>query len=214
MKKYELIIFDFDGTIADSFNWFCKSLNICARKFNFNKIGPEDIDRLRRSSAREIMSSLGIYWWKRPFVANHMRKLMKNEINSIHLFEGIEDVIRSLSQNSTLAIVSSNSEENIKTVLGKKNSDLFSHYVCGVSLFGKKKHLSSLLKKTQIDAKMTLYIGDETRDYEAVTPLMIDFGAALWGYSAEENLLKLRPTHFFNFPRDIIKKLQIKNKSS
>ncbi len=36
--KYKLVIFDFDGTLAESFPWFIKTLDIVTEEFNLNKI--------------------------------------------------------------------------------------------------------------------------------------------------------------------------------
>ena len=55
--KYKLVIFDFDGTLADSFPLFLHSINILAATYNFPPIKPEDVDQMRGMNARQLMQS-------------------------------------------------------------------------------------------------------------------------------------------------------------
>ena len=50
---YKLAIFDFDGTLADSFAWFSRVVNDAAEVFTFRKITSAEIDMLRGKGARE-----------------------------------------------------------------------------------------------------------------------------------------------------------------
>lgn len=93
MKRYKLIIFDFDGTLADSFPWFLKSINVAARKYHFKTLDPAHAESFRHSSHLEILKELSICWWKVPLITRFMRKLMKTEIKEISLFPGVSELI-------------------------------------------------------------------------------------------------------------------------
>ena len=58
--SYRLAIFDFDGTLADSFPWFCSVLDQTADKFGLNRVKPEDIPNLREQSSHDVLKSLGV----------------------------------------------------------------------------------------------------------------------------------------------------------
>ena len=47
MRPYGLVVFDFDGTLADSFPWFCGVLNEVAARYRFRQVGTEEIETLR-----------------------------------------------------------------------------------------------------------------------------------------------------------------------
>lgn len=108
--SYRLAIFDFDGTLADSFPFFVAVFNQVADKHAFNRIHPEELDALRKLGAREIMSHIGMPRWKLPLVARTFMGLMKKHRSAIALFQDIADTLRHLDeQGLILAVVSSNS---------------------------------------------------------------------------------------------------------
>jgi hypothetical protein len=45
--KYRLVIFDMDGTLADSFPWFTSVLNTVADKYRFRRVAPHEVETLR-----------------------------------------------------------------------------------------------------------------------------------------------------------------------
>ena len=66
---YKLALFDFDGTLADSFPWFTTVVNDAADKYGFRRIARHEFDTLRGKSAREMIAHLGVRRWKLPFIA-------------------------------------------------------------------------------------------------------------------------------------------------
>lgn len=195
---YKLIIFDFDGTLADSFPWFVRMVNRVADKYGFRRIEEAEIDLLRSYHARHLIRHLGIPVWKMPFIARHMKRLMAQEIHQIPLFDGIPELLRHLSERGvTLAMVSSNSVENVRRVLGPEIAALFRYYECGGSLFGKKAKFEKVLRLSGVAAEDALCIGDEIRDLEAARRAKIAFGAVTWGYTTAEALRAQAPTTVF-----------------
>lgn len=187
--KYRLVIFDFDGTLADSFPWFVGIVNQLAEKYRFKRIADHEVETLRSYDARRLMKHLGVSWWKMPMIARHVRSLMAADIHHISLFAGVSEVLHRLAADGvTLAVVSSNSQSNVLRVLGPTNSSLISHFGCGVSLFGKRAKFQEILKKTGISARETLCIGDETRDILAAKSANLACGAVTWGFATVEAL--------------------------
>ncbi len=195
---YKLIIFDFDGTIADSFPWFVRMVNQVAEKYRFRRIDEAEVDTLRGYDARRLVRHLGIPFWKMPFIARHMKRMMAREIHQIALFEGIPDLLRQLSERGILlAMVSSNSVDNIRRVLGPEVAALFQYYECGGSIFGKTAKFEKVLRQSGVPASDALCIGDEIRDLEAAKRANIAFGAVSWGYTTVEALSAQSPTTIF-----------------
>lgn len=182
--KYRLIIFDFDGTLADTFGWFARTINQIAEKYHFKKVDPSEHDTIRRFDAGAILKYLGVSRWKIPLIAAHMRKRMSRDIDHISLFDGIESLLPRLSEmGAILAVVSSNSRANIRHVLGTELSALIAYYECGVSVFGKETKLRKVLRHSGIPHSEAIYIGDEIRDHQAARDVGIAFGGASWGYT-------------------------------
>ncbi|GAB3252920.1 HAD-IA family hydrolase [Larkinella harenae] len=204
--RYKLVIFDFDGTLADSFPYFLKTLNVLAELYRFKKVEPDQVEDLRGMNVRQMMKLAGMPAWKIPFVANTFINMMTRDIDQIRLFDGISDVLKRLAiQGVQLAIVSSNSETNIRRVLGPENAALIAHFGCGTSIFGKQAKFRKVMKKSGCKIAETLCIGDEIRDIEAARAEAIPFGAVSWGYTRADALAAYAGIALFETVDDIVR---------
>lgn len=196
--RYKLVLFDFDGTLADSFPWFKGVFNQVADRFRFRRVDDAEEARLRGMGARELMRLLGVAPWKVPLIAIHMRRLMAAEIDRIPLFPGVDALLRELAgRGVAIAIVSSNSEANIRRALGPELAALVGFYGCGASAFGKEAKLRRVLRAAGVSAAEALYVGDELRDLEAARQAGLAFGAATWGYTTGEAMRARGPDWAF-----------------
>jgi len=196
--KYQLIIFDFDGTLADTFPWFAGIINEVAEAQGFKKINDREAAMLRGCSVRAILQYLGVPLWKLPVLARHVQKMMSADIDKINLFAGAESMLRTLTeQGLTLGLVSSNSLSNVQRILGEQNQKLFPYYECGVSMLGKQVKLRKIMRKGGVEPRRTLAIGDEIRDIEAARRVGAVSGVVSWGYNSFEALLSYQPDERF-----------------
>lgn len=197
-------VFDFDGTLADSFPWFCSVLNEVAADHGFRQIKGHEVEVLRRLSTREILSSLQVPLWKVPAIGRDMRA--RKAKAGIALFPGAVDALENLSaQGVRLAIVSSDDEANIRASLGAGLAEKFFHFSCGASLFGKAGKLKKVLALSGCPANEAVYVGDETRDAEAARAVGMRFAAVTFGYAAREALLAHAPDFVFDRPADLMR---------
>lgn len=192
MLRYKLVIFDFDGTLADSFALVIEAAKVAAERFHFKPLVETDLERLRSSSVREIMAEVGLPWWKLPAVVRHTREFMRERIERVQLFEGVDGMLRQLkAEGAQVAIVTSNSQENVERVLGKENLRLIDHFGCGASIFGKHSQTRAVIKASGVPTEAVLSVGDETRDAEVAQALRLDFAAVAWGYTNPAQLVRL-----------------------
>jgi phosphoglycolate phosphatase len=197
--KYRLAIFDFDGTLADSFPFFIRVFNQLAQQHGFKGIDPDLALTYRGYDARRMMEQVGMPAWKLPLVARSFISLMKQNAESISLFEHTDDMLLHLANNGViLAIVSSNSYDNVSRILGPANMGLISQFECGVSIFGKAARIQKVLKKTGVPYREAIYIGDQVADLEAARKKKVAFGAVSWGYATIESLRQHSPEEEFD----------------
>ncbi|NNB98439.1 HAD hydrolase-like protein [Corallococcus exiguus] len=195
---YRLIIFDFDGTLADSADWLRGIFNDVARRYGFRTVSAEELEALRGQDTRAIIAQLGVPLWKMPFIAAHMRKLVARDAHRIPTFPGVEAMLEQLeARGLTLAVVSSNAEENVRRVLGPVASARIRHYACGAGLFGKRTKFRKVLKAAGVRPGEALSVGDEVRDIEAAAAEGIATAAVTWGYATEALLRSRAPTVVF-----------------
>ncbi|TGN90150.1 HAD family hydrolase [Bradyrhizobium yuanmingense] len=200
---YSLAIFDLDGTLADSFPWFLRTINDVADRFGFRRIKDEDVEELRHASSREILAKLEVPMWKLPAIARHARRLKAEAAAEISLFADVETMLRTLAENGVqLALVTSDSEANAREKLGDAAA-LFSHFDCAASLFGKAAKFRRVIRRAGVAPSRVISIGDEVRDIDAARAVGIACGAVCWGYAAPAALTALRPDHVFEHIRDI-----------
>ena len=196
--KYKLIVFDFDGTLADSFQWFTGAVNQLAERYKFKQVAPCEVEGLRGCDARTLLKHLQVPFWKVPQIGAYLRTLMNQQIQQIPPFAGIGQELQLLvQQGATLGLVSSNSYENVQLVLGAEQARLFAYRECGVSVFGKAIQLRKILGKSHISASEAIYIGDEIRDSEAALAVRMRFGAVAWGYTNLDALKEQIPDEIF-----------------
>jgi phosphoglycolate phosphatase len=202
--KYRLAIFDFDGTLADSFPFFVRVFNQLAQQHGFREMDPDSVSSFRGYSARQMMNHVGLPSWKLPLVAKNFIALMRENVATIRPFDGVDGMLSHLAQSGVaLAVVSSNSHDNVSTILGAENARLISSFECGMSIFGKATTLKKTLNRSAIPSHEAIYIGDQATDLEAARKAGVAFGAVSWGYGTIESLRDHSPEEEFDCVADI-----------
>jgi phosphoglycolate phosphatase len=191
---YQLAIFDFDGTLADSFPFFTQVFNQLAEQHGFKGIDTELAHTFRHFSPKQVMEPVQMPAWKLPVVGKSFISLMTKHAASVPLFEGVDEMLLDLAgKGVTLAIVSSNSYQNVSQILGPENFKLFSHFECGMSIFGKSARIKSVVKKAGLQPFQAIYIGDQVPDLQAAHKENVAFGAVAWGYGSIESIREYSP---------------------
>jgi phosphoglycolate phosphatase len=206
--KYRLAIFDSDGTLADTLPWMRSTFNEMAVEHGFKQVATADYERFRDLQGVDLLRELGLPLWKLPRVVSSMRRRMAEHTGTFSLFPGISDVLPRLAAAGVqLAVVSSNSRENVERVLGVENVKLMTQLACGVSMFGKAARLRQVIRGSGIPRQQAIYIGDEIRDAEAADKAGIAFGAVTWGQHTEESLRAKNPAQIFTAVQEMADKL-------
>jgi phosphoglycolate phosphatase len=206
--KYKFIIFDFDGTLADTIPYFISNINKIADKYEFKRVTEEKWKIIRGHNADKLFKYLNVPSWKISMIENDLKTLITDDIHQISLFQGIDTLLKCLSDNGiTLAIVTTNTYENVYQVLGSESAILIKYYECDVSIFEKKIKLIKVLSNSGFLNAESIYIGDEIRDSEAAKKANIAFGGVSWGYNSIDSLKVNSPKEIFTNINEIIEKL-------
>lgn len=196
MDAPRLVVFDFDGTLADSMPFFLANLDAVASTHGFRSFGKDDLDQLRGMGTRELLAYAGIAWWKLPRVSQDFRRRMAASSDSITLFDGVPTMLATLAARVPVAIVTSNSRENVEAVLG----DAMRHVSFGqyaAAFLGKTGRLRRVCREAGVPAGQAVYLGDEQRDVEAARASGMRAGAVSWGYASHAALQSMQPDYLF-----------------
>lgn len=203
-----LVIFDFDGTLADSGRLMLGVLNQAAAKFRFRALSEADIERLRKMENRAVMREIGIPMWRLPGIAKYMREEAAKRPPPA-LFEGVPDVLRQMKGSGCkLAIVSSNSEAIVRASLGPDLAGLIDFYACDADMFGKAGKFKAVIRKAGLQPMEVVSVGDETRDIEAARKAGVKAAAVTWGYADESVLATCKPDYMIRAVTELTPVLQ------
>jgi phosphoglycolate phosphatase len=197
------LIFDFDGTIADSFSVLIEVFGQLVK--NADKIGVNEIEELRGMSVSQIVKRLKIKRWQIPRLVIRGRQALGLQIDTIQLIKDLGPVIRSLHrQGYRMFILSTNSPLNIQRFL-KNNGldDCFANVYGNAGVLNKTSALKKLMAKERQAAGSCLYIGDEIRDITAASKAGLDYIAVSWGYNNKQSLEAQNPMKLVDTPKQL-----------
>jgi HAD superfamily hydrolase (TIGR01549 family) len=202
----KIIIFDFDGTLADTFDFLVKAFNQIAHQYNLPQIPNSEIKNLKNLSARELFQKYPLSPWKLLKFSRHIRSELKQNIKEITPFPGIHKLLKNLKKSDIeIGIVTSNSKQNVELFLKNHNIDEIDFVYSEKNLFGKGRVLSSLIRKNKLNKNEVIYVGDEVRDIEAGKKADIKIVSVTWGLNSKSRLQRSSPDYLVNKPEDILK---------
>jgi phosphoglycolate phosphatase-like HAD superfamily hydrolase len=202
----KVIIFDFDGTLADTLDALVIITNRLALEFGYKQTAPEELAQMRNLSSREIFEQSGISIFQLPFLLRRVKLALHKDIQKLSPILGIKEALTHLkNEGNRLGILTSNSEENVSVFLKKHGiEDLFSFIYSGTTLFGKHKVIRKFMKQNNLNTQEVIYVGDETRDIEASKRINIKVIAVSWGFNSREALAKHNPDFLIHKPGELI----------
>lgn len=199
-----LIMFDFDGTIADSSHLTFQIYEKLSESFGLKSFTEAEIIELKALSIQEKLKRHQISIFQVPRLARKTRKIVSELMTDIKPFDEMKEVMSSLiDQGHDVGIVSSNSKKNILKFLEHYEFPIPKEIFGKASFFGKRKYLKKM--KRRFKSERAFYIGDEMRDVLACEKLDIQMIAVAWGFDDEALLLSGKPDFIISNPKDILK---------
>lgn len=203
MIKY--VIFDFDGTLVDSQEVAISVLHQLAEHHHFKKLNREDIETLRGLSIAERCKRIGVPLYKLPLWAGECYQLYQQSVKHLRLFKGIAELLNELRKRGfKLAVISSNSEANVREFLRTNHIDFFDRVYCSRHIFSKDRMIKKLLHNLKLTNPEVIYVGDEHRDIIACKRLGVKVIWVEWGFDLIELVKTENPDYIVQTPEQIL----------
>lgn len=202
--RFDTIIFDFDGVLADTFPFYLGYINKYLKNRGQEALNKKQVENLKMMRPMEIFGYLNVSILKIPFFSNSVRKEMSRHIGKISMDKSFKKVLFELKTlDIRMGIISSNSEQNVKKFVEFNEVNFFDFILAGGSVLRKHKLINSGIKKFKLNKDKTLKIGDEIRDINAARKVGIKVAVVNWGYNSEKFLMENDPDYLIKKPRDI-----------
>ena len=201
----KVIIFDFDGTLADTIDILLSITNRLSAEFGFKSATKEELAQLSNLNSWQILQYSGISIFKFPLLIRRLKAELHSEVPHIQLFPGIKEVLLELKKRGfQLGIITSNSRENVLGALERNGlQDTFTFIYSG-STFGKHKVINKWLRIENIHTEKVVYVGDEIRDIDAAKKTGIKVIAVGWGFNSPQALAAQNPNFLIERPQELI----------
>lgn len=200
-----VLIFDFDGTIADTFQLIVAISNHLADEFEFKKMTPEEAERMKHNTLNETIRQLNVPLLKIPMIVARAKDEVLKEITRIKPIEGLKEILMNLkTAGVTLGILSSNSFQNVSAFLRTHDLDVFDFVTTSSKIWSKNHNLDKLISREGFRMEDVVYVGDETRDIVAARKLGIRVAAVTWGYNSSEALEAHHPDYLLSEPSELM----------
>jgi len=207
-RYIKYVIFDFDGTLADSGEIGFRAMNEMAKKHGFKTLEWSETEKIRQMNLRERSKYMGVPLIKAPVMAQEFYVYYKEHMGEMNLNSGIPELLENLhAKGYEVAVISSNDEGNIREFFGKKEIDI-DDILCSSHLFSKDRIITKFLKQKKLLSSEVLYIGDETRDISACKRAKVKIVWVDWGLDVRENAEKFSPDYMISHPSEIEKILE------
>lgn len=201
----KIIIFDFDGTLADTHKHTVDIFNSFAPEFKYKTIPWEDIDTYKNMSIPQLIRKLQVPVLKIPSLMSKGKRKYNQLVPFMQPIEGVREALLQLRQQPVkLGILSSNTKENIMLFLENNNMLIFDFVYSTSKLTSKNTALTRLISDEKLIKEDVIYVGDEIRDILAAQKIELAVAAVAWGFNSAKALLKYKPTYLLNQPMDLI----------
>ncbi len=189
MGKNLTVIFDFDGTLANTMDLVMSIYNEHAESFGSLTVDKSELTELRRLGYKKAMKAKKIRWSMLPRMVLFLSKEMKLRMDEVPPYPGVVEMLKKLQEKGvSIGVLTSNNAQLVQDFFKSNNFPLFDFIVSEKTLFGKEKALKKIMKRHDLNKDDVIYVGDEPRDVVSCNKAGVKIYGVAWGFAGEEGL--------------------------
>lgn len=214
MKKYNIVLFDLDGTLTDPAEGIANSVAYALDKYG---IEVEDKTELYKFIGPPLYESFSNFYGfseekSREAITFYREYYKEKGINECRLYDGIKDLLESLKKSGyILALATSKPDIFAHRVLENYNIHSYFDFIGAATADEKTRstkeqvidYVLSSLNVT--DTSKLVMIGDRYFDINGAKHFGIDSIGVTFGYGSYEELKEAGATYIVNTPNEIKK---------
>jgi len=210
-----LILFDYDGVLADTLDDLLRfGQGACDQLGVMHKVTKDDLSRLEVMSfatygrACEVPEGL-----VDEFVQICLKRFAGKK-SPPAIFKGLSEAVRSLAAQHTIAVVTTNSTQNVNAFLLEHGLEQCVRAVYGVDMPGTKSQKIATARNRLAgngEQEPVFMVGDSLSDVLAAKEANVTSVAVTWGHQGLEQLLRGNPDHVVRSPQELIKVIENEN---
>jgi phosphoglycolate phosphatase len=206
--KYDFLIFDLDGTLIDSENDLAFAVNLLRKEYKFNPLSVEEVRSFVGNGAKVLLEkAIPQKKDKMPEMfekfSGYYSKCLLNETKP---YDGVCQMLESLS-DIPKAVLSNKPEIFSKEIIKGLGWEKYFVEVFGGDSAATKKPapevLFELIKRTKLNPKKAMMIGDGVNDIKIAKAANINSLAVLYGFTDAQTIRDLKPDFTAETPKDI-----------
>jgi len=201
----KLLLFDFDGVLVDSLDVYEKTVTDCLKKIGQPLTrGREQFLELFEGNFYESLKQQGVDMKKFSDASEDI--LAKVNYADMKPFDAIRPVLRELTKNHPLIVISSNDSPTIKEALRLYDFDGIFDDILGCDfMLSKKDKILHVIRKYSVTLQDIYYIGDTTGDIKEGKQAGVKTVGVTWGWHSKELMATSQPDYLFDKPEDLLK---------
>lgn len=205
-----LVIFDYDGVLADTLDDLIHFGQEACNQLGVNHVvTKDDLSNLEVMSFATYGRACEV---PEPLIDEFVRislDLFAKKASPPAIFNGVSEVIQHFSSKHKIAIVTTNSSQNVHAFLTQHGLDSLVHAVYGVDTPGSKaQKIAMARKRFANNGEAVFMIGDALSDIRAAKEAGVSSIAVTWGHQSLETLLRGEPNHVVNNPHELIEVIE------
>ena len=209
-SHYDLLIFDWDGTLSDSIGWIVTCLRHAAEASGL-AIPSETLARsVIGLSLQEAMDTIfpGIDAETQRELMQHYRSYYHSQpLESLSLFEGVREMLEGcLDLGYQLAVATGKARSGLAPALKASKTESLFHATRCADETASKPHprmVLELLDELKVRPERALIIGDSPYDLQMAANAGVDGVAVACGSHTHEFLMELEPLACLEQTRDL-----------